>query len=58
MALVDLNEFPNSTAYLDSFSEKRSAAYISRRCLRKGYRFEELDRNRFIEDIHEINTSL
>jgi len=57
-ALVDLNEFPNSAAYLDSFSEKSSAAYRSRRCLRKGYRFEEIDRNRFIEDIHEINTSL
>lgn len=65
VALVDLNKFPNSTTYLDSLSEKNtaqsrydSAAGESRRCLRKGYRFEEIDRNRFIEDIHEINTSL
>jgi hypothetical protein len=58
VALVDLNEFPNSAAYLGSFSGKNSAAYRSRRCLRQGYRFEEIDRNCFIEDIHEINTSL
>ena len=65
VALVDLNKFPNSTAYLDSLSEKNkassrydSAAGKSMLCLRKGYRFEEIDRNRFIEDIHEINTSL
>jgi hypothetical protein len=56
---VDLNKFPNSTTYLDSFSEKTSAAYRSSQALpAQGYRFEEIDRNRFIEDIHEINTSL
>ena len=57
MALVNLNKFPDRSAYLSSVSRKDQGAYHGKRALRRGFTFLEIDRNAYIEDIHAINTS-
>lgn len=57
MALVNLNNFPDRGTYLSSVSRKDQGAYHGKRALRRGYKFLEIDRNSYIDDIHAINTS-
>lgn len=57
VALIDLHLYENFENYYKSINGKNSAAYYSRKALRKGYNFIEIDRNDFIEDIYQINTS-
>jgi hypothetical protein len=57
-ALVDLTKFRNRVAYMDTIKGRNSAEQHARKAKTKGYRMVEIDRNDFIDDIHEINTSV
>lgn len=57
-ALIDLSAFPCRQAYLDQIKGKNQGGYHAKRALKRGYVFTEIDRNRYVDDIHEINTSL
>jgi hypothetical protein len=58
MALVDLRGFSNRAAYISSVGRKDQGAYHGKRALRRGFIFEEIDRNAYVDDIHAINTSV
>jgi len=57
VALIDLNLFKNYDDYLNHVNGKNSAAYFRRKAVRGGYKVELIDRNKYIDDIYEINTS-
>ena len=57
-ALLDLTKFRNPEEYMDTVKGRNSAAHHARKAKSKGYRVIEIDRNDFIDDIHEINTSV
>jgi len=56
-ALVDLRQFHNREDYLQSLKGTYSAARHARKARSKGYVVTEIDRNDYIDDIYEINTS-
>jgi len=57
VALIDLNLYKNFEDYYRCINGKNSAAYYSRKASKRGYQFVEIDRNNYIDDIYEINTS-
>jgi hypothetical protein len=57
-ALVDLTKFRDREQYMDTIKGPNAAAHHARKAKTKGYRVVEIDRNDFIDDIHEINTSV
>ncbi|MDL2354119.1 MAG: hypothetical protein QFF03_02550 [Pseudomonadota bacterium] len=57
-ALVDLNKFATRDAYLATIKGRNSGEHLARKAKAKGYLVVEIDRNRFIDDIHAINTSV
>lgn len=57
-ALVDLTKFRNREEYMETIKGHNSAEHHARKAKAKGYRVVEIDRNDFIEQIHEINTSV
>ena len=57
VALIDLNLYKNFEDYYKSVNGKNSAAYYARKATKRAYRFMEIDRNEYIEDIYNINTS-
>jgi hypothetical protein len=57
-ALVDLTRFRSRDEYLNTIKGRNSAEERARKAKTKGYQMVEIDRNRYIDDIHEINNSL
>lgn len=57
IALVDLEKYGDFDSYLKIFGGKNSAAYYSRKAKKREYSFLQINRNDYIEDIHQINTS-
>jgi hypothetical protein len=57
-ALIDLHSLNTREHYLDSIKGKNAGAYHAKRARSRGYVFAEIDRNRYIDDIYAINTSL
>ena len=57
VALIDLHLYKDFEEYYKSINGKNSAAYYARKALRREYKFVEIDRNNYIDDIYEINTS-
>ncbi len=58
VALIDVKDYQNNfDVYLNSINGKNSAAYYQRKSIKREYVFVEIDKNDFIEDIYEINTS-
>jgi transposase len=57
-ALVPLNRFRSRHEYLETIKGHNSAVHHARKAKAKGYRLSEIDRNNFIDEIHEINTSV
>ncbi|GAB3422311.1 hypothetical protein NX774_09175 [Massilia agilis] len=57
-ALVDLGQCSTREQYLDAIKGKNNGAWHAKRARSRGYRFGEIDRNRYVDDIHAINTSL
>jgi hypothetical protein len=57
-ALVDLTRFRNRDEYMQEFKGRNSTGGLAKKARAKGYTVVEIDRNDFIDDIHEINTSI
>jgi hypothetical protein len=57
-ALVNLSKYGSRDDYLASVKGRNSAEHHARRAKAKGYRIVEIDRNRFIDEIHAVNTSV
>ena len=57
VALIDLLHFNNFEEYIKSINGKNSAAYYSRKAAKRNYTFVKINRNDYIDDIYEINTS-
>ncbi len=57
-ALLDLTDFPDRNAYLEHIKGKNQGGYHAKRARNRGYAVREIDRNDYVDDIHEINTSL
>jgi hypothetical protein len=58
-ALVDLKTHGDRDAYIESIKGGRnSGEYFARKAKSRGYQVTEIDRNDFIDEIHEINTSV
>ena len=57
-ALIDLARFADRHAYHEQIKGKNHGGYHARRARNRGYRFVDIDRNDYIDDIHAINTSL
>jgi hypothetical protein len=57
-ALVDLKRFTGPDAYMESVKGRNSAEHHARKARSRGYELVEIDKNDFVDDLHEINTSL
>lgn len=57
-ALVDLGKFGSREEYLSNINGRNHGAYHAKKAKSRGYIFCEIDRNNYIDEIHEINTSL
>jgi hypothetical protein len=57
VALIDLNLYQTYEEYYKSINGKNSSAYYARKATKREYVFKEIDRNDYINDIYDINTS-
>ncbi len=57
IALIDLNLYKDFDEYYKSINGKNSAVYYSRKAIKREYKFVEMNRNEYVSDIHNINTS-
>ncbi|GAB3465647.1 hypothetical protein GCM10027321_30970 [Massilia terrae] len=57
-ALIDLESLSSPQQYLDQIKGKNGGAWHAKRARSRGYRVMEIDRNRYVDDIHAINTAL
>lgn len=57
-ALIDLRASANPDKYLEQIQGKNRGAYHARRARSRGYVVTEIERNDFIDEIHDINTSV
>lgn len=57
VGLIHMKEFTSPEAYIKSVNGKNSAAYFSRKALSKNCRFEQIDPNNYVNEIHEIHVS-
>ncbi|QYF93519.1 hypothetical protein KY495_23160 [Massilia sp. PAMC28688] len=57
-ALIDLQQCTTRAAYLERIKGKNAGAYHARRARMRGYHLMEIDRNNYVDAIHDINTSV
>jgi hypothetical protein len=57
-ALIDTDDFGHPENYIKSLMGPTFGGRYAKRARARGYRFLEIDRNLFIDDIHRINISL
>jgi hypothetical protein len=57
-ALVDLTRYRSPDEYMDSIKGRNQGAHHARKARSRGYRVVEIDRNDYVDEIHEINTSV
>lgn len=57
VALIDLNLYENFDEYYKEINGKNSAAYYARKAIKREYKFQEIDRNHFVDDMYNINIS-
>jgi hypothetical protein len=57
-ALVDLKRYAGPDDYMASVKGSNSAGQHARKARSRGYVVAEIDKNDFVDDLHEINTSL
>jgi hypothetical protein len=57
-ALIDTDDFGYPENYVKAFMRRSIAGRNAKRAKKRGYRFVQIDRNAFVDDIHRINTSL
>jgi len=58
VALLDLDRYPDPAAYFAAIQGKNRGAYHAKRARARGYVCQPIERNRHIDAIHAINTSL
>ena len=56
-ALIDLGALNTRARYLDDIKGKNNGAYHAARARKRGYVCKEIDRNAYVDDIHDINIS-
>lgn len=57
-ALLRLDQYDTAAQYAASIGKRNFGGYFAQRASARGYRFKEIDRNDFIDDIHAINCSM
>jgi hypothetical protein len=57
-ALVDLTRYRTREAYLNRMKGRNSAEQHARKARARGYTVVEIDRNEYIDEIYQVNTSL
>jgi hypothetical protein len=57
-ALIDLDRFSGTGAYLDAIAGKNRGAWHAKRARSRGYTCRTIDRNAHVDAIHAINTAL
>jgi len=57
-ALLDLKRYASPDDYMASVKGRNSAEHHARKARSRGYKVAEIDKNDFVDDLHEINTSL
>lgn len=57
-ALVDLAKFQTRAEYMETIKGSNSAEHHARRARTKGYRVVEINKNAYVDHIHEINNSV
>ncbi len=57
VGLIDCRRFKSAEDYTASVNGKNSAAYFSRKAVRAGYRFDEIDAMNYSSAIHAIHQS-
>jgi hypothetical protein len=57
-ALVDLKRHDSADDYMASVKGHNSAGHHARKARSRGYLVTEIDKNDFVDDLYEINTSL
>jgi len=57
-ALVDLKRFGSRDDYMGKIKGRNSGEHHARKAKSRGYVVMEIDRNDFVDDLHDINTSL
>lgn len=57
VCLIKMSDFTTHDDYLKSINGKNSAAYYARKAKKRGHTFCKIDRNKYINDIFDINTS-
>lgn len=57
-ALIHIGEFDTIDKYLERIKGRNSGAHFARKAKARGYVIAEIDRNLFVDEIHDINTSL
>ena len=57
-ALVDLGKFASGDEYLASIKGRNAGEHHARKARAKGYTVVEIDRNDFIDEIHDVNNSV
>lgn len=57
-ALIDLMRHADPAAYLGAIGGRNRGAAHAKRARARGYVCTEIDRNRFVDDIHAINSAL
>lgn len=57
-ALIDFASLSTPQHYLELIKGKHNGAYHAKRARSRGYRSAEIDRNRYVDAIHRINTAL
>ncbi|MBZ2207315.1 hypothetical protein I4X03_008580 [Massilia sp. R798] len=56
-ALIDVGDLNTREKYLDEIKGKNNGAYHAARARKRGYVCKEIDRNAYVDDIHDINIS-
>ena len=56
-ALIDLQQFETLEHYLEHIKGRNGGAWHARRARTRGYTLAEIDRNAFVDAIHDINTA-
>lgn len=56
-ALIDIGTLGTREKYLDDIKGKNNGAYHAARARKRGYVCTEIDRNAYVDDIHDINIS-
>jgi hypothetical protein len=57
-ALVDLAKFQTRAEYMETIKGRNSAEHHARRARNKGYRVVEINKNDYVDQLHEINNSV